>query len=88
MKILGIEIRKFNAESSTINVVETWCVKWSSVHPWDRAKERFDSNIEVMSFVTKEDAEAFAKELKDASRLLKNGDQSIKVYKQEHPSNL
>lgn len=87
MKILGFEIRKFKDKPSTINVVETWCVKWLSLHPLSYS-DRYETHIEIMTFVTQQDAEAFAKELKDASRLLKNGQQGIEVYKQEHPDNL
>ena len=87
MKILGLKVRKFKNKPSTINVVETWCVKWLSLHPRSYG-EHYETNIEIMTFVTKQDAEAFAKELNDASRLLKNGKQGIEVYRQEYPDNL
>lgn len=86
MKILGFEFRKLETEKTTVECVETWCVRWRSLH--HSIGDHWHTNIEVMSFASKETAEMFAKELKDAARLLKNDQQRVTVYKQEHPNNL
>jgi len=85
MKIFGFEIRKFEKRTTTIEVIETWCVKWSSLH-----RDFIDKGIQkinVQGFMTKEGAEEYAKELIDARRLLGDKGWDVQVYKQETPTN-
>jgi len=85
MKIFGYEFRKFEQDTTTIEMVETWCVKWSSLH-----RDIIDvgrQKIEVQAFPTKEGAEFFAKELRDARKLLGDTKFGVKVYKQDTPTN-
>ena len=86
MKILGFTFRKLEKEHTTINSVETWMVEWSSIY--QEIGRFWHPKTEIMAFISKADAEGFARELKDAARLLKNSNQGVKVYKQVHSSNL
>ncbi len=85
MKIFGFEIRKFEKHSTTIQVVETWCVKWSSLHR--NIFGEGEPRINVLGFPTKAGAEAYAKELTDARRLLGDKGFGVSVYKQQTPTN-
>jgi len=85
MKIFGFEIRKFEQSITTIQVVETWCVKWSSLH-----RDIIDKGIQkinVQAFPTKEGAEFYAQELRDARKLLGDKGYAVEVYRQETPTN-
>ena len=86
MKILGFEFRKLETKTTTVECVDTWCVKWYSIH--HDVSSFWEAHTEIMSFTSKETADMFAKELKDSCRLLKNELQNIRVYKQSHPINL
>lgn len=84
MKIFGFEIRKFEQNNTTVQMIETWCVKWESVvrsytfgYPHDN----------VIGFPTKEGAEQYAQELKDARKLLGDHGWSVEVYRQKVPTN-
>jgi hypothetical protein len=85
VKIFGFEIRKFEANNTTVQMVETWCVKWSSLH-----KDIIDKGEQVTNvqgFPTQDGAEAYAKELTDARRLLGDRGFPVKVYRQSTPTN-
>jgi len=85
MKILGFEIRKFEKHASEIKIIETWCVKWSSLH-----RDIIDCGVQktnVLGFPTKDGAEEYAKELRDARNLLGDKGWNVVVYKQETYSN-
>lgn len=85
MKVFGFEIRKFEANPTTIQIIETWCVKWSSLR-----KNSIDNGVQeinVQGFPTKEGADAYAKELRDARRLLGDVGFPVDVYSQKTPTN-
>ncbi len=86
MKIFGYEFRKFEKDNTVItDAVETWCVKWYSLH-----KDLIDKGApyaEIQSFITKESANMFAKELEDARKLLGDKGWDVRVYKQKSPTN-
>lgn len=86
MKIFGFEIRKFESQPTTINVIETWCVKWPSVYIDYIGYPRKKTN--VLAFPLKESADMYAKELRDARRLLGDKNLDIDVYKQETHTNV
>lgn len=85
MKIFGFEIRKFEKHSTTIQLIETWCVKWSSLHINVIADG--EQVINVQGFPTQKGAEAYAKELRDARRLLGDRGFGVEVYRQTTPTN-
>lgn len=85
MRIFGFEIRKFETEPTTIQIIETWCVKWSSLHK--DIMDRGVQNINVQGFPTRAGAEAYAKELKDARALLGDRGFGVEVYAQQTPTN-
>ena len=85
MNIFGLKIRLFEKELTSIEAIETWCVKWSSLHK--NAIGRGDQVINVQGFPSKENAETYAKALRDARRLLGDVGFSVEVYKQKTPSN-
>lgn len=85
MKIFGYEFRKFEQSTTTIEVIETWIVKWESIH-----RDCIDNgkpNIELQSFITKKDANFFAGELISARKLMGDRGYNVKVYKQNSPTN-
>jgi hypothetical protein len=85
MKIFGFEIRKFEKNTTTLEIIETWCVRWESLY---RNNINYGvPKINVQGFMTKEGAEEYAKELKDARRLLGDNGWDVQVYKQETPTN-
>lgn len=87
MKILGFEIRKFNKEPETIEAIETWVVKWEySIGNYVSNKNEI--GLKHLAFASKAQAESYAKELKDARRLLGDRDLNVEVYKQEVPTNV
>ena len=86
MKIFGFEIRKFESKVTTIEMVETWCVKWSSLHC--NIINTGDPSINVQSFVTEDGANEYAKELRTARRLLGDTGWGVEVYKQQTPTNV
>ncbi len=85
MKIFGYEFRKFEKKITTLDAVETWCVKWKSIHKDCIGVGR--SQIEIQSFVSKGGADIFAKELNDARKLLGDYGYKATVYKQKSPTN-
>ena len=85
MKILGFEIRKFESTPTTIEIIETWCVRWASLHR--DIINKGCPKINVQSFITKAGAQAYAKELEDARRLLGDEGWKVEVYKQKTPTN-
>ena len=85
MKIFGFDIRKFEQGNTTIQVIETWCVKWSSLHK--NIINSGEQYINVQGFPTKAGADAYAKELTDARRLLGDKGFPVEVYKQATPTN-
>lgn len=89
MKIFGYEFRKFEQKNTTINAIETWCVKWLSMRADPLGEHRYSPRMdwEVQAFPEKESAELFAKELRDAMRLLGHKGFSVSVYKQATPTN-
>ena len=84
MKVFGFEIRKFEANNTMIQVIETWCVTWSSLHKDIIGGKQ---KINVQGFPTKPGAEAYAKELTDARRLLGDRGVPVNVYMQKTPTN-
>lgn len=83
--MFGFEIRKFEVNATTIQIIETWCVKWSSLH-----KDVIDKGVQeinVQGFPTKEGAYAYAKELRDARALLGDKGFGVEVYVQQTPTN-
>jgi hypothetical protein len=85
MRIFGFELRKFEEEKTTIEAIETWCVKWSSLHK--SIINMGDPKINVQGFPTKQGADIYAKELKDARRLLGDKGFDVVVYMQKTHSN-
>ena len=86
MRIFGFEIRKFEDNPTTLQIIETWCVKWSSLRKniIDTGKQK----INVQGFPTKQGAEDYAKELRDARRLLGDTGWDVEVYVQKTPTNV
>jgi hypothetical protein len=85
MKILGFEIRKFEKNNTTIQIIEIWCVRWSSLH-----KNIIDTGKQVtnvQAFPNEATANFYAKELRDARRLLGDVGFNVEVYKQRTPTN-
>ena len=85
MKMFGYKLRLFSKKTTTLKAIETWCVKWESLH-----RDCIDKGVpktNVQGFPSKTNADIFAKELNDCRRLL--GDNGFKafVYKQETPTN-
>jgi hypothetical protein len=89
MKIFGFEIRKFEKEPTTIQVIETWNVRWWSVSQNTMCGSRYSPNEKenVQGFPTKEGALAYAKELEDARRLLGDIYDKPSVEVQRIPTN-
>lgn len=87
MKIIGFEIRKFNKEPETIEALETWIVKWE-YSKGNYLPNRNEIGLKHLAFASKGQAESYAKELKNARRLLGDIDLNVKVYKQEVPTNV
>ena len=87
MKIFGFEIRKFEKDPTTIEVIETWCVKWESLH-YRYLFDSAEARTNVQAFMTKEGAEEYAKELSDARKLLGDTNVPVKFYKQKTPTNI
>jgi hypothetical protein len=88
MKLFRFKYKQTKENPTEVNSIETWVVKWKSLYK-DRGYSSFwESNPEYMTFFSEEDANDFADELKCAVKLLKNTHQTVKVYKQEPPSNL
>ncbi|WP_269519496.1 hypothetical protein [Alteromonas sp. BMJM2] len=85
MKIFGYEFRKFEEQTTTIETVETWVVEWEVMVP--KYRDWYEPTPKFKTFVSKDQAEMFKKELQSCIDLL--GDQRIKpkVYKQEHSTN-
>lgn len=86
MKIFGFEIRKFEQHPTTMQVIETWCVKWSSLHK--NIIGNGDQHINVQGFPTKDGADGYAKELRDARALLGDKGFPVEVHVQKTPSNV
>ena len=85
MRIFGFKIKKFGTGPTTIQIVETWCVKWSSLH-----RDSINKGVQVINvqaFPTKDGAEAYADELKDARALLGDRGFEVEVYMQNTPTN-
>lgn len=89
MKIFGLEFRKFEKKVTTIEAIETWCVKWLSLKADYMGEATYspEKNWEVQAFPSKENAEFFANELRDAMRLLNHKGWTVKVYKQKTSTN-
>lgn len=91
MKIFGFEFRKFEEDNTIIEAIETWCVKWISLtvrSPWTQEKgSGLGVDIQVQAFPTKESADLYAKELRDAIKLLGHRGYTVEVYKQNTPTN-
>lgn len=85
MKIFGFEIRKFEKNPTTIQIIETWCVKWSSLHK--NIIDKGEQKINVQGFPTRAGAEDYAKELRDARDLLGDKGFPVEVYMQKTPTN-
>lgn len=85
MKIFGLKIRFFEKQVKSLEAIETWCVKWSSLHKSIIGKG--EQVINVQGFPSKESAEIYAKELRDARRLLGDIGFGVEVYKQNTPTN-
>ena len=86
MKIFGYEFRKFEQQTTTLEMIETWNVRWESLH-----RNFIDKGVPVIQlqgFTTKDQAKLFAKELTDARRLLGDEGWQASVYKQKSPTNL
>ena len=85
MNIFGFKFRKFESSTTTVRAIETWCVRWESLHR--NIIDRGETNLEVQGFTSEVDAKSYAKELIDARRLL--GDSGFKptVYKQRTITN-
>ena len=90
MKIFGFEIRKFEKQPTTIQVVETWNVRWWSVHQDEFGNTRYSPNEKenVQGFPTEAGARAYAKELEDARRLLGDSYDKPSVEIQRIPTNV
>jgi Rieske Fe-S protein len=90
MKIFGFEIRKFEKEPTTIQVIETWNVRWWSVAQCKLYGSRYNPKEKenVQGFPTKEAAESYAKELSDARRLLGDIYDNPAIEVQKIPSNV
>jgi hypothetical protein len=86
MKIFGFEIRKFEVEPTTIQLIETWCVKWASLHR--TIIDTGEQKINVQGFPTKAGADSYAQELRDARALLGDKGFPVEVYVQKTPTNI
>jgi hypothetical protein len=84
MKIFGFEIRVFKKATTTINTVETWIVKWTT---FQKGYTIADIEDNMQCFPSKKDADLYAKELRDARKLLGDKYASISVYKQKIHTN-
>lgn len=85
MNIFGLKIRLFSDTPITLEAIETWMVKWESLYR--SSIDRGIPNIETQAFTSKESAELFAKQLRDARKLLGDTGWDVKVYKQKPPTN-
>ena len=85
MKVFGFEIRKFEASPTTIQAIETWCVRWSSLHK--NSIERGEQHTNVLGFPTEIGAREYAQELRDARALLGDKGFGVEVYVQKIPTN-
>lgn len=90
MKLFGFEFRKFEQETTTVEAVETWCVKWLALTADDSREDRYYPQMDwqVQAFPSEDAAEFFAKELRDARALLGDKRWTVKVYKQTTHSNI
>lgn len=87
MKIAESEIIEVEGGTSTINVVEVWCVGWQSLH-WRTDLARFVAKNETQLFLTEESASRHKGKLERARRLLCDSEPRIHVYKHVPPSNV
>jgi len=86
MKLFRFKLRKFEAGTTEIEAIETWCVKWDSLHR--NCINDAEPKVQVQAFTSKVDADFFAKELTDARRLLGDKWPAPAVYKQNTTTNL
>lgn len=86
MRILNFLFKKFESAPTEIKIIETWCVKWSSLHKDILGKGA--PQINVQGFPTKDSADAYAEELRSARALLGDKGFGVDVYLQRTPTNL
>ena len=91
MKVFGFEIRKFEKLPTTIQVIETWNVRWWSVQQdvfvnGNRYSPGEKENVQ--GFPTEDAARSYAKELEDARRLLGDTYDKPLVEVQKIPTNV
>lgn len=85
MKVFGFEIRKFETSPTTMKAVETWCVKWPSLHKM--FSDRGEVVVNVLGFPSEAGAREYAKELQDARALLGDKGFGAEVYVQKTHTN-
>jgi len=84
MKIFGYEFRKFEADTTTLECIETWMVTWESM---SNARIYPDKSPMAQAFTAKDQAELFAQELRDCRKLLGDSGFEVTVIKQKSPTN-
>ena len=85
-----IQIQRFEEETTKVEVVELWIVKWFPlVHKYQFIDDTYEhGTLNHLAFTSKDVAEEYAEQLRKAIRLLGDGKRVIKVERQNNPTNI
>ena len=86
MRLFNFVFRKFEKESTSIEAVETWVVKWESLSDYCGTRY-WESKPEFRTFIDEEQAQMFKKEIEASVALLGDKDRMVELYKQEYSTN-
>ena len=85
-----IQIQRFEEETTKVEVVELWIVKWFPlVNRYSHTDGYYEHDtLNHLAFTSKDVAEEYAEQLRKAIRLLGDSRRVIKVERQNNPTNV